>query len=126
MSIFASLSAPSDEDHADDCGIWDTTDLGIWKMRDASTCTCSGQPDAPLVYQGSHVLPSDHDPRGGWVDIALIPSHITRDGRDDKPEDEKPWPYLRFGINGEAVILTRHNVEQIAETLNDWLARTAA
>jgi len=99
VSIYASLAAPDNED----------ADMGIL---------------GPIVYQGSHVLPSDDDERGGFVDIALIPSHITRDGRDDQPEDEAPWPYLRFGVNESTVVLTRDHVLQIAVTLSEWLART--
>lgn len=76
-----------------------------------------------MIYQGSHILPMESDPRGGWVNLALIPSHITRDGRDDKSEDETPWPYLRFGVNEETVILTRRNVKMIADSLNHWLER---
>ena len=59
------------------------------------------------------------------VPWGTIPSHITPDGRDDQPEDEAPWPFLRFGVNEETVILTRRNVEQVAKTLNWWLDATA-
>ncbi len=97
MSIYASLEVPNDDPDG----------------------------DAPLVYQGSHVLPSEADPRGGHVDLALIPSHITRDGRDDQPEDGAPWPYLRFGVNESTVVLTRSQVEQISVQLEWWLAGTA-
>lgn len=98
MSIYGSLPAPDDDPRAD------------------------GTVAAPLVYQGSHILPDERtDPRGGYVDIALIPSHITRDGRDERPEDGPPWPYLRFGVNGATVVLTRDQVEQIVMTLTWWL-----
>ena len=120
MSIFASLAAPDDDEHSDDCARWDKSD-GCWEISDRP-CDC-GQPDSPLVYAGSHVLPSESDERGGYIDIALIPSHITRDGRDDKEEDEAPWPYLRFGVGEERVILTRRNVRMIAASLNKWLER---
>lgn len=121
MSIFGSLEAPDDDTHEDDCARWDKSDEGSWEISDRP-CDC-GQPDAPLAYSGSHVLPSDSDNRAGWVDIASIPSHITRDGRDDKPEDEAPWPYLRFGVNGQTVILTRRNAQMVADSLNHWLER---
>jgi hypothetical protein len=117
MSIFASLPAPSDDEHTDDCARWDKHD-DVWEISDRP-CDC-GQPDAPLIYQGSHVLPSEEDPRGGDVDLALIPGHITRDARDNGDEDTH-WPFLRFGVNGQTVILTRHHVEQIHATLGDWL-----
>lgn len=118
MSIFVSLPAPDDE-HSEDCGIWTE-----------HACTC-GQPDAPLVYQGSHILPSDSDRRGGYVDIALIPAHVRywREHPDapvaTEPE-EPPEPFLRLGVNNETVILTRRNVKQVADTLNGWLRRTEA
>lgn len=120
MSIYGSLPAPNDDDHLDDCGLWDKHD-GCWQRSDRP-CTC-GQPDAPLVYQGSHVLPSETDKRGGYVDIASIAGFITRDGRDESDLDyDTPWSYLRFGVNGETVILTERNVRQVADTLNEWLA----
>lgn len=118
MSIFASMAAPDHDEHEDNCQGWEKKD-GLWEF--VGPCSC-GQPDAPLVYQGSHVLPTDDDERGGYVDLALIPSHITRDGRDDRPEDGAPWPWLRFGVNHETVILTRRNVEQIHKTLGWWLS----
>lgn len=121
MSIFASLAAPDDSEHEAGCAFYILRD-GCYEIS-GKPCDC-GQPRAPLVYQGSHHLPSEFDPRGGTVDLALIPSHITRDGRDDKPEDEAPWPYLRFGVNEGTVILTRENVQQVYETLGWWLEAT--
>lgn len=119
VSIYGSLPAPNDDEHEDSCVRWDKRD-NCWEISNRP-CDC-GQPDAPLVYHGSHVLPSEDGERGGSVDLALIPSHITRDGRDDQPEDEKPWPFLRFGVNEETVVLTLRNVRQIHETLTEWLA----
>lgn len=78
----------------------------------------------PWIYQGSHILPADDDPRGGEIGLALIPSYITRDGRDDQPEDGKPWPWLRMsivdsdGIND--VILTPAQARHLAEQLAGW------
>lgn len=118
MSIYASLAAPDEDKHEDGCAYYVLRNE-CYEIS-GKRCDC-GQPRAPIIYQGSHILPSDSDSRGGWVDIALIPSHITRDGRDDKAEDESPWPYLRFGVNGERVVLTRAHVEQIAKTLTRWL-----
>lgn len=132
MSIFASLPAPDDSEHTDDCACWDKQELEnggeFWRISSDVECDC-GQPDAPIIYQGSHVLPSLDDKRGGSVDIALIPAHIRywRDNPDAPVETEPhepPEPFLRFGVNGETVILTRHNVRQISHTLSDWLART--
>ena len=118
MSIYGSLEAPDDDSHEDDCARWEKHD-NIWEVSDRP-CDC-GQPDAPLVYQGSHILPADTDKRGGAVDIACIGSHITRDGRDNGSEDQGPWPYLRLGVNEGTVVLTRRNVEQIHKTLSWWL-----
>lgn len=118
MSIYGSLAAPCGDEHEDDCAIW-AKEGDIWRLSDRP-CDC-GQPKTPLVYLGSNVLPAKTDPRGGWVDLALIDSHITRDGRDNRPDDEKPWPFLRFGVNDATVVLTREHVEQIHATLDWWL-----
>ena len=126
MSIFSSLAAPSDDQHSDECAIWDKrvdADGETWEISDRP-CDC-GQPDAPLVYQGSHVLPAVGDPRGGDVDLALIPGHITRDERDDG-DGTVPWPYLRLGVNGETVILTRRHVSMILTELSGWLEHSVA
>ena len=129
MSIFGSHEAPDDSEHTDECGGW-RKEGDLWSFD--GPCDC-GQPDAPLVYQGSHVLPSDGDKRGGFVDIASIPSHVTRDGRDALfaldsfgggfviQSFAAYWFYLRFGVNQETVILTRRNVAQVAGTLAEWL-----
>ena len=57
---------------------------------------------APIVYRGSHILPSDADERGGLVMLALIPSFINRTG-DDGPEDEAPLPWLRLSVAARIV-----------------------
>lgn len=126
MSIYGSMSAPDDSDHEDGCAIYveDPPGSGCYEFS-GKPCDC-GQPDAPLVYQGSHVLPSDTDKRGGVVDIAFIASHVTRDGRDDRPEDETPWPYLRLGVNEGIVVLTVRNVQQIHASLTEWLDAVGA
>lgn len=122
MSIYGSLNAPDDLDHEDGCACYveKPPGSGCWEFS-GEPCDC-GQPDAPLVYRGSHVLPSDNDERGGWVDIASIPYHITRDGRDDRDESEGPWPYLRFGVNTETVVLTPRHVATIHAELGGWLS----
>lgn len=65
---------------------------------------------APIVYRGSHILPSDDDERGGMVMLALIPSFINRTG-DDGPEDEAPLPWLRLSgrVQQELVALARRS-----------------
>jgi hypothetical protein len=78
----------------------------------------------PQVYRGSHILPADTDPRGGSIGLALIPSHITREGRDDQPEDEAPWPWLRMSIDtadrDPAVLITPAQARHLADQLTDW------
>lgn len=119
MSIYGSLPAPDDSEHSDSCARWDKRDPGIWEISNRP-CDC-GQPDAPLVYRGSHILPSENDARGGWVDIACINGHITRDARDEGDHDGPPHPFLRFGVNNETVVLLPRHVEQIRDTLTWWL-----
>lgn len=80
-------------------------------------------PGEPWIYQGSHILPDEDDPRGGNVGLALIPSHITRDGRDDQPEDGTPWPWLRLSIyagDDPAVLLNPAQARYLAQQLSDW------
>lgn len=97
--------------------------------------------DGPIVYEGSHILPSNDDRRGGSVYVCGIPDHITRDGRDDAPEGAlKDWlrlsvhnvdsteqyegkPYVKAG--DAAVVLTRRQVERVRDTLTGWLEREA-
>lgn len=101
--------------------------------------------DAPIVYEGSHVLPSDSDRRGGAVEVAAIPNHIERHDRPELPDgtlkdwlrlsvhsldsncisesrDGKP-PYVKGGDS--TVVLTRPQVERLRETLTAWLERPA-
>jgi hypothetical protein len=80
---------------------------------------------APWIYQGSHILPADNDPRGGSVGVAVIPSHITRDGRDDQPEDGRRWPWLRLSIDvpggDPTVILNPAQARYLRDQLDSWL-----
>jgi hypothetical protein len=94
-------------------------------------CSLLGFPQerelGPLKYQGSHVLPNDKDKRAGDFGIAAIPRFITRDGRDNKPEDDMWHPWLRVHIfdgHQGSVILTRKQVERLRDALNNWLERT--
>ena len=131
MSIFASWAAPDDREHEDDCAHWLKHD-GYWEPS-GKPCDC-GQPHAPIIYQGSHVLPSDDDPRGGSVDIASIPEHIERDDRPELPEGT-PKPWLRLGLYqhtasdgsdlhpGQAtLILDRRGVQTMRDAFDAWLA----
>lgn len=127
MSIYASLPAPSD-DHSERCAMWVETDTECFELV-GTECTCKLR-GAPLVYQRSHVLPEMDHPRGGSVDLALIPGHVRwyRDhpGQINEMEDDlPPEPFLRFGVNGETVVLDRLGVERVFLTLADWLEDTA-
>lgn len=87
--------------------------------------------DAPLVYQGSHVLPDDNAQRGGYVEFAAIPAHVryyreNPDG-DDEPEGVDAW--IRLSVNEGMVLLTERQVERLRDGLAEWLearARTRA
>lgn len=78
----------------------------------------------PWTYRGSHILPADTDPRGGSVGLAEIPGHITRNGRDDGPDDDRPWPWLRLSIDTQpddpAVILNPAQARHLAAQLTAW------
>ena len=78
----------------------------------------------PWVYQGSHILPDEDDPRGGSIGLALIPGHITRDGRDDQPDDAVPWPWLRVSIdtpgNEPVGLVNPAQARYLAGCLIDW------
>lgn len=79
---------------------------------------------SPYVYQGSHILPALTDPRGGWVEVAAIPDHITRDGRDDGHEGAHDWLRLTVGETLEdqgTVLLDRVQVGALRDTLSEWL-----
>ncbi|MDX3714398.1 hypothetical protein PV733_36835 [Streptomyces europaeiscabiei] len=92
-----------------------------------------GDPDhlgQPWLYQGSHILPAEDDPRDGSIGLALIPGHITRDGRDDQPDDWKPWPWLRLSLDTQpedpAVVLNPAQARHLAEQLATWADQVEA
>lgn len=127
MSIYGSLDAPSDDEHEEGCAYykgWGGDSLEF----SGKPCDC-GQPSAPLVYQGSHVLPEAGDKRGGDVDIALISAHVRywREHPDapsaSEPDSDThpPEPFLRFGVNEGRVVLDVAGVQRVATTLNEWL-----
>ncbi|WP_093803963.1 hypothetical protein [Streptomyces sp. Wb2n-11] len=84
----------------------------------------------PWVYLGSHILPADEDPRGGQITLAEIPSHITRDGRDDQPEDGVPWPWLRVSVDPDdrtcepTILLNPKQARHLADQLTAWADST--
>lgn len=124
MSIYASLEAPDDSEHAFEpvpCDAHREEEPGIWGLT-GKPCTCGA---GPIVYVHSGCYP-DPANRGGSVDIAFIPSHISPDGKDHFPEDGPPHPYLRLGVaepdsDGQTVLLDEKQVEQVYATLGWWL-----
>lgn len=87
--------------------------------------------EKPLRYGGSHLFPKASDPRGGRVDLAFIARHITRDGKDDRPENSPMHPWLRFGVSsednesGDTILLTREQVQKLRDQL-DWFLKESA
>lgn len=136
MSIYAS-EIVFDDTHLDHCQRWVETDVGILDLDESRPCTC-GQVNAPLVYEGSHVLPADTDRRGGDLDVASIPSHIEREGRVDGREG-LPKPWLRLSVGNEpsttmfedkpfepagssTIVLDRSQVAELHAYLGTWLS----
>jgi hypothetical protein len=93
--------------------------------------------DAPLVYQGSHVLPELHDSRGGAVDLAIIPPHVRfwRDNPEadvqDEPDGAPTDPFLRLSVHEHAstygrsegsatVILTPRQAQRLRDSLTEF------
>ncbi len=53
----------------------------------------------PLIYRGSHIIPTADGERGGGVDTAHLPAFISRDGYDaDEGDGLSWWPYLRLSV----------------------------
>lgn len=139
MSIYGTVLSLADDEHEDGCAIWVEVEPGCFE-HSGKPCSC-GIPRAPIVYEGSHVLPADTDRRGGEVQVATIPDFITRDGRDDAPEGTlKDW--LRLSVRSKPsktrhegrvyvpggsadVVLNRAHVTELRDTLSAWLEREA-
>lgn len=130
MSIFGTTLALGDE-HDEHCAKWvpePEMGDGFWCLAPDRECTC-GQPDRPWVYLGSHVLPGPDAPRGGSLDLAMIPDHVSRPGipaglhdhlRLTVTEDARtPHPQT-----GEATILIdRAQATAVRDDLTRWLER---
>lgn len=117
MSVYGTFWS-ADEDHPEDCGIWVRHEHHL-EMGDGP-CTC-GLRNAPFRYQGSHILPAATDDRGGNVSVAEIPGFVTRDGRDDRPDDAAPWPWLRVSVGQEDAVLDEAQVQELWDALGGWL-----
>ena len=139
MSIYGTFLTLSDDDHEDGCAIYVENPPGSSCFEfSGKPCSC-GTPRAPIVYEGSHILPSDDDRRGGEVQLASIPDFITRDGRDDaKGDGLKDWLRLSVcSLNSEMqyqgapyvtagqadVVLSRSLVKELRDALTGWLER---
>lgn len=75
----------------------------------------------PIIYEGSHVIPSADDARCGWVEIAGIPAFCG-------PNPAQLVDFLRLDVSEDngcqaTVVLDRAQVERIRDTLTDWLNR---
>jgi hypothetical protein len=120
MSIYCSIFGFG-EDHLPRCARIKKIRKGCYERDDSKRCTCGS---CPVRYRGSHVLPSNSDERGGGFGIAAIPDHITRNGRDDRPEKGKWRPWLRVHLHGgyqESVILTKKQAGELRDALSQWL-----
>jgi hypothetical protein len=77
---------------------------------------------APIVYRGSHVLPSDTDRRGGGFELGAIPDYVDGQGQPTGPHD-----LLRVSVwtdqVGATVLLDRDQVERVRDQLSVWLER---
>jgi hypothetical protein len=133
MSIYASWLTLGDGEHEDGCAIYveDPPGSNCFEFS-GEPCDC-GTPRAPIVYEGSHVLPSNTDRRAGYIDVAGIPDHIVREGREDGREGvPKDWLRLSVGsvpsttMYGAALVLDRALVMELRDTLTAWLEREEA
>lgn len=127
MSIWATSLVVAADDHADGCTrlVREPGHGSVWREDPTRPCTCHA---GPIVYQGSHVMPADGDPRGGWFDLAEIPGFIRRDGQDADGDDDPSHPWLRVGMRSArgdgVVVLTRDQVARIHAYLGGWLELT--
>ncbi len=137
MSIYATTLVLADDEHEGGCAILAEVEPGLFDFS-GKPCDC-GTPRAPLVYEGSHVLPSGDFRRGGSLDLACIPDFITRDGRDDaQGSGPKDWlrlsmtcvesttfyegrPYVAAG--SATLVLNRRHVTELRDSLTAWLER---
>ena len=104
----------------------------VYARVPGAACTCPSP--APLIYQGSHVSPSESDARGGSVDFAAIPNFchpsVRGSGADEGPPvefarlsvTEDPATYRHELAGGSAnVVLDRAQVVKLRDTLTLWL-----
>ncbi|MEV4672698.1 hypothetical protein AB0K34_13670 [Actinomadura sp. NPDC049382] len=144
MSIYSTWLTIDDNDHATHCAVYERMPAGddwpdgavmvaggIFYRRTEQACTCGNPP--PLVYQGSHVNPSQDGPRGGGVDVAAIPNHCHPQVRGTLTDDGPPVEFVRLSVAEDEttyggpqpgyaqVVLDRAQVERLRDTLTNWL-----
>lgn len=148
MSIFTTLMAIDDDGHepgvcaryveatreaAYACGRMAVAYGFHYVYEDGVACTCGNL--APIIYRGSHVNPTQEDPRGGYLLVCGIPDHCHPSAVDDHGQ---PVEYLRLSVGedpstyngnepGQAtLVLTIKHVAELRDTLTVWLeSRTA-
>lgn len=116
MSIFCSIFDIGFE-HKNTCARMRRIGRKAFIYDESKPCTCGS---CPIVYRHSGVFPRASDERSGHVDLAAIPTHITRDGKDDG-EGGYWHPWLRFGVNNNTVLLTLRQAETLRNALTQWL-----
>jgi len=122
MSIYCSIFGMDEHTHR--CQRIKKIGPKLYQYDDTKPCTCG---TSPILYQGSHVFPSNKDKRGGDIGFAAIPRHITRNRKNNGPENGIWHPWLRFHIYGgveDSVILTRAQVVKLRDALNIWIERS--
>lgn len=122
MSIYATIFDIGAE-HKPRCSRMKKIGHKMYECDDSKLCTCGA---SPLLYKESHVLPSNRDKRGGCVMLAGIPSHITRNGRDNGAEGQwHPWLRLSvFNPGSDSIVLTRKQAEKMRDAMQQWLDRS--
>jgi hypothetical protein len=130
MSIYGTTVSFNADEHEEACAIYVETSPSVYEFS-GRACNC-GTPSAPLVYQGSHVLPSLGDERGGTFELAEIPSFIQRDGQENGEEGalkdflrvdvDQHFDVLRV-VPPQTVVLDRSQVEELRDYLSSWLER---
>ncbi|OLT13040.1 hypothetical protein BJF79_03835 [Actinomadura sp. CNU-125] len=147
MSIYATWLAIDDDGHSERCAVYEEMPPGqgwaegaamavgfgepVYFRRTDEPCDCGNQP--PLIYQGSHVNPSEKDRRGGSLGIAAIPNHCHPSVRGTPTLDGPPVEYLRLTAEEDPatygdttpglaqLVLDRAQVERLRDTLTTWL-----
>lgn len=89
---------------------------------------------SPYVYQGSHVVPRDGDPRGGWLEFGSIPNHCHPDADRGSDDMTHRVEFVRLGIREDkstyrhddnndsaTVVLDRRQVTKLRDVLTTWL-----